>query len=126
MSTLLIRVTRYAFVGLVTLGVYLVAGREVAAIGAAPLVQASVPFVAAVLVNYVLQRGWVFEDTRPVAATLPRYALMVGIGYLVNLGAFRISPFAVMLWTQLFAAALVVISNAVQAFLWVFATRRPT
>ena len=115
------KLVRYAVVGVSTLAIYLACG-EVAHGLAMPLIwQASLPFVVAVAFNYVLQRVWVFEDSRPIASSLPKYGIMIVIGYVINLLALiALSPRLPLMVAQLTAAALVVISNAFFSFLWVF------
>lgn len=114
-------VARYAAVGLLTLAVYLAAGHAARALGLPFAAEATLPFALAVAANYLLQRGWVFRDPRPTSASLPRYAVMVGLGCLINAMVLAWSPPQLPLWaTQLAAAVLVVASNALLAFTWVF------
>ncbi|NPC55459.1 GtrA family protein [Caenimonas soli] len=123
-ALLSIKLVRYAVVGALTLAIYLACG-EVAHGLALPLIwQASLPFIAAVAFNYVLQRVWVFEDSRPTASSLPKYGVMIVIGYVINLLALvALSPRMPLVMAQLTAATLVVISNAFFSFFWVFLTR---
>lgn len=118
-----VKLVRYAVVGVLTLAIYLACG-EVVHRFALPLIwQASLPFIAAVAFNYVLQRVWVFEDPRPTASSLPKYGIMIVIGYVINLLALvAFSPRMPLIVAQLTAAALVVISNAFFSFFWVFLT----
>jgi putative flippase GtrA len=118
------RLLRYAAVGIATFAIYLGAGQLLNQSGLAPAWQASLAFAAAVAVNYLLQRSWVFEDGRPMSTTLPRYLTMIGIGFAVNTAAFvMLSPVVALVWAQTAAAGLVVLSNAVFSFAWVFGRR---
>jgi putative flippase GtrA len=115
------RFARYAVVGVSTLAIYLALGEILHRLNAQLFWQASVPFLAAVTFNYLLQRGWVFDDSRPAVASLPKYVVMIVIGYLINFAAFvTLSPQMPLVAAQLIAAVLVVISNAVFSFSWVF------
>lgn len=121
----LVKVTRYAVVGAVTLAVYLVVGALLQVTGATVVWLAPVAFAVAVAVNYILQRVWVFADPRPVGASLPKYTLMVAVGGAVNSYVLiALAPRMPLLWAQLLAATLVVLSNALFSFLWTFRTQR--
>lgn len=118
------RVVRYAAVGILTLGIYLVVGEWVQRSGMHFGWQATLPFATAVICNYLLQRSWVFEDARPVASSLPRYAVMIVIGWMLNtLTLFALVSVVSLLLAQLLSALLVVVSNAVFSFAWVFLDR---
>jgi putative flippase GtrA len=120
------KLARYAVVGLVTLAVYLITGRLAQGLEIAMVWQASLAFTAAVTVNFLLQRAWVFADSRPAASSLPRYAVMISVGYVINyLALASLSPHLPLIMAQLFAVCLVVISNAVLAFSWVFLVVAP-
>lgn len=115
------RPIRYAVVGVVTLGVYLVLGQLLHRFEVPLLWQACVSFLGAVAVNYVLQKTWVFEDRRPVAHSLPRYFVMIAFGAAINLAALAILSLRwPLLLAQLAAVVLVVAWNALLSFCWVF------
>lgn len=119
------KLARYTATGLVTLAVYLMSGAAMQQAGLTIEVLAPIAFTSAVVVNYLLQKAWVFEDSRPVTASLPRYALMVGTGYVLNSVALgTLTPSLPLLWAQMLAVMLVVSSNAAFAFFWVFSFRR--
>lgn len=119
------RVLRYALVGLATFAVYVAVGALLKGQGMGRAAQASLAFIAAVTLNYLLQRAWVFEDRRPVSMSLPQYAVMIGLGYAINVLAFVIlSPRLPLLAAQFAAASLVVLSNAALSFHWVFGRQR--
>lgn len=118
------RLARYAAVGILTLGIYLVMGEWVQRSGMHFGWQATLPFAAAVICNYLLQRSWVFQDARPVSSSLPRYTVMIVTGWTLNtLTLFALAPVVSLLLAQLLAALLVVLSNAVFSFAWVFIDR---
>lgn len=121
------RLLRYAVVGLVTLGVYLLLGQLLHRLGVTLLWQACVSFLGAVAVNYVLQKTWVFEDRRPVTHTLPRYFVMIAFGAAINLAALAVLSLRwPLLLAQLAAVVLVVGWNALLSFCWVFLARTRT
>jgi putative flippase GtrA len=118
------KIIRYASVGVVTLCVYLIAGAVLYRLDFSINWVATLSFTAAVAVNYVLQKMWVFQDSRPVIASLPKYFIMILVGYVTNGFALNasISQFPLPV-AQLLAASAVVISNALFLFLWVFAIK---
>lgn len=123
-ALLSIKLVRYAVVGVLTLAIYLACGEVMHELAWPLFWQASLPFIAAVAFNYVLQRVWVFEDSRPTSSSLPKYGIMIVIGYVINLLALvALSPRMPLVAAQLTAATLVVISNACFSFFWVFLTR---
>jgi putative flippase GtrA len=115
------RLMRYAVVGVLTLAIYLIVGQALNRFEMPILAQASVSFGAAVSLNYFLQKAWVFKDARPTALSLPKYVVMVLVGYVINsLSLIALSPRMPLLLAQLTAVVLVVISNALLSFWWVF------
>jgi putative flippase GtrA len=121
------RLARYAVVGIATFAIYLGAGQLLDGRGLTPAGLASIAFTAAVTVNYLLQRAWVFEDSRPVSMSLPRYVAMVGMGYAVNAAAFAmLASVLPLIWAQTASASLVVLSNAALSFAWVFRAHSST
>lgn len=112
---------RYAVVGLVTLGVYLSVGQVLNRLDVSLMAQASVSFAAAVCINYLLQKTWVFQDRRPAARSLPKYAVMIAAGWAINFAALAVlSARLPLLVAQLGAVVLVVGWNALLSFCWVF------
>jgi putative flippase GtrA len=115
------RLLRYAVVGSLTLAVYLAVGHVVRRLELPLPWQASLAFMAAVTFNYLLQRAWVFEDARPARSSLPKYAVMITVGYMINLAALTaFAPRMPLLLAQLTAVILVVAWNAALSFSWVF------
>lgn len=115
------KVARYATVGLLTLAIYILVAKAGGRFGLSLSWQVSLAFISAVIFNYLLQRSWVFADSRPVAASLPKYVAMVCVGYAVNLLAIDAMTPRISLTTALVAASVLVsISNAVFSFAWVF------
>jgi putative flippase GtrA len=118
------KLARYAAVGFLTLAIYLVVGKTGERLGLATTWQVSLAFISAVGVNYLLQRSWVFADSRPARSSLPKYTVMISFGYLVNLLAVHmLAPRMPMTIALLVAVVLVVISNALLSFTWVFLVR---
>lgn len=118
------RLLRYAVVGLLTLAIYLAIGELARRLDLAVIWQASLSFGSAVTVNYLFQRRWVFSDHRPMAASLPRYAVMIAVGFVINaLTLLALAPRMPLLVAQLAAGLVVVASNALFSFSWVFCTR---
>lgn len=119
------RLLRYGAVGLATFGTYLLAGLALQQIGLPVAWLAPLAFTLAVGVNYALQKSWVFADRSRIASPLPRYLVMIGLGYAVNsLALMALAAHLPLLWAQTLAALLVTASNALLAFLWVFPNRR--
>lgn len=119
------KIIRYAVVGIVTLCVYLIAGNALYKTGFSINVVATFSFTAAVAINYALQKIWVFQDSRPVVVSLPKYFIMTLVGYLTNSLVLNssISQLFSLPVAQLIAASAVVVSNALFSFLWVFAVK---
>lgn len=118
------KLVRYAIVGLITMAVYLGFGAILQLAGLPMNLLALTAFTVAVAVNYLMQRAWVFSDSRPFTSSLPRYFFMISIGYAINsLTITLLTPFMPLLLAQSAAIILVVISNAIFAFLWVFSRR---
>lgn len=123
-SSLPAKLARYAVVGFLTLAIYLLVARAAGRLGLALSWQVSLAFVSAVVVNYLLQRSWVFADRRPAASSLPKYVVMISVGYVVNLVALEaLAPRIPMTVALLVAVVAVVISNALLSFTWVFLNR---
>lgn len=115
------RLLRYATVGGLTLAIYIGLGQLLHHSGLSVPWQASLSFIAAVAFNYLLQRSWVFEDSRSARDSLPKYVLMIAVGYAINLATlFAISYAVPLLAAQLAAVVLVVLWNAALSFCWVF------
>jgi putative flippase GtrA len=121
MWCLSIRLVRYAVVGVLTLAIYLIIGQSLNWFDVPVFAQASLSFGAAVSLNYFLQKAWVFQDSRPTVSSLPKYVVMVLVGYVINLLVLiALSPRMPLLLAQLTAVVLVVASNALLSFWWVF------
>ena len=115
------RLLRYAVVGVVTLAIYLGIGEVIHRLDMPLFWRAPLPFAAAVAANYLLQRAWVFQDLRPTSASLPKFLVMIAVGYAINfLALFAFLPRMPLLLAELTAVVLVVLSNAVFSFWWVF------
>lgn len=112
---------RYAVVGVATLALYLALGEALRRLRWPMSALASVPFALAVLFNYLLQRGWVFKDHGPSRSSAPRFAAMIALGYTINyLALATLSSWIPLVFAQVVAACLVVVSNAALSFTWVF------
>lgn len=118
------KLVRYAVVGVLTLAVYLAVGQGLHRVAMTAFWQGSLSFSAAVTFNYLLQRLWVFRDPRPTASSLPKYVVMISIGYVINgLCLIALYPSVPLLMAQLAAALLVILANAALSFSWVFLKR---
>ncbi|MES2786774.1 MAG: GtrA family protein [Pseudomonadota bacterium] len=116
---------RYAVCGVLTSGVYLLAGQFFALQFANAALSSSCAFVVAVVFNYWLQHRWVFALVTPVSRSLPKYALMVGTGLVLNaITVELLTPRLALVSAQLVAVLVVVAANAVLSFGWVFRTGR--
>jgi putative flippase GtrA len=119
--SLFAKLARYAAVGLLTLAIYLIVAKAGERLGLSITWHVSLAFISAVAVNYSLQRSWVFADSRPATSSLPKYAAMISFGYAVNLFAVEALASRVpMTVALLVAVVLVVVSNALLSFMWVF------
>ena len=115
------KLARYAVVGLLTFAIYIATAAVAGQLGLRRTWQVSLAFFCAVVVNYMLQRSWVFGDTRRATASLPKYGVMICVGYLVNLLTVEALASRMPMTIAMFVAVvLVVISNALLAFTWVF------
>jgi putative flippase GtrA len=115
------KLARYAVVGFLTLAIYMIVAKAGERLGLPSTWHVSLAFISAVAVNYLLQRSWVFADSRPAASSLPKYAVMISVGYIVNLAAVEtLAPRVTMTVALLVAVVLVIISNALLSFTWVF------
>lgn len=119
-----LRHLRYATCGVLALCAYLGAGELLRRGGASQALLAWLPFALAVGVQYLLQRQWVFCDHRHMLASLPRHLAMTGLGLAINVLTLNLLAGHVSLAVaQLAATAVIVTSNAMLAYGWVFASR---
>ena len=121
MSSSLLRIIRYAFVGILTVSAYLGVVYALSKFDLPISYGAPIAFLTAVLINYVLQRKIVFLDHQPVISSLPKYVVMVTVGLIVNSAVLAtLSPQIPLFWSQIVAVFAVVLTNTAFAFLWVF------
>jgi putative flippase GtrA len=88
-----------------------------------PIAASTIGFVASVAVSYLLQRRWVFASATPVARTLPRFLVVVGVGLALNTTILAVGTewFAHhYLLVQLVALVAIPISNYLLNSLWTF------
>jgi len=115
---------RYGLVGGLTLVVYLLAGSAFQYLALSLVLAANLAFALAVAVNYLLQRFWVFAGRRSARDSLPRYAVMIAVGGTLNsLALAALCSLMPLFLAQVLTAILIVVSNALLAFLWVFPAR---
>ncbi len=120
-----LKMGRYVVVGILTLVVYLASGAVMQRLGLTIGWLGPLAFIVAVTFNYLLQRAWVFADSRPVAASLAKYGFMITIGCIINsLTLMVLASHMPLVFAQLTAVVLVVVSNAFFSFFFVFAIRR--
>lgn len=113
---------RYAFVGIATLIVYMAVGNTLIQFGISINWMAIISFTAAIAFSYILQKTWVFQDSRPAFKSLPKFLVMTLIGYVINSYVLNeLIPQLPIPVAQLIAASAVVISNALFSFCWIFA-----
>ena len=116
---------RYAIVGLLTTLVYLGSGTIMKFYGVHISLLASISFVAAVTFNYIMQKAWVFKDVNYAKGRLQKYIFMICTGYVVNITSLILmSPHTSLFFAQISAVVLVVISNALFSFFWVFSKNK--
>lgn len=115
------KLVRYGIVGLLTFVLYLGVGELLQNASIRLSILAPVAFTAAITFNYLLQRIWVFADERPLAQSFPRYFLMICVGYLINsVVLMTLAPWVPLSIAQLLAVVLIVVSNALFSFFFVF------
>ncbi len=115
----------YTLVGVLTLVVYLGAGAVLQRAGLTIGLLAPLTFLIAVIFNYLSQKLWVFTDLRPVTASLPKYVLMTCVGFILHsLTLVVLTPRMALVWAQSVAIILVVTSNAIFSFFWIFSAKR--
>jgi putative flippase GtrA len=88
MKNLLRQLLRFALVGLANTAVGLGAIYAVMFfLGTGPAVANAIGYAFGLAISFTLNRGWTFGDKGAAAVLLPRFLLVVGIAYLLNLGA---------------------------------------
>lgn len=118
------KLLRYALVGLMTMLVYLGSGAIMQFYGMPISLLASLSFVIAITVNYIMQKVWVFKNVDYDKGSLQKYFFMICAGYFVNIISLIVmTPHVSLILAQTSAVVLVVISNALFSFLWVFSPK---
>ena len=115
---------RYAIVGLMTMLVYLGSGSVMQSYGVPISLLASISFTLAITINYIMQKAWVFKNVDYDKGSLQKYIFMICSGYLINIiSLILMTPFTSLFLAQMSAVVLVVISNGLFSFLWIFAPK---
>jgi putative flippase GtrA len=128
MSALLRQSIRFGAVGAVNTGVGIAAiyGLMFFA-GAGPVAANLAGYATGMAVGFALNRSWTFESRRPVADVLPRYLLVLGLAYVLNL-AIVVAATSRLGWNpylaQLAGIALYTSCSFVGCRRFVFASRR--
>ena len=118
------RLLRYGVVGLLTYALYAGTGHLLLRAEVSLPVLAPIAFTVAIVFNYLLQRAWVFDDSRPVSGSLPKYLRMVLVGYVINsIVLLTLVPSLSLSLAQFVAVVLVIISNGLFSFLYVFSVK---
>lgn len=118
------RVIRYIVVGLLTYAIYAGVGQLLLRAGVRLSILAPTAFTAAIVFNYLMQRVWVFDDRRPLGTTLPKYLIMICVGYVLNsVVLIALVPSIPLSMAQFVSVILVVMSNALFSFLYVFSMK---
>lgn len=118
------RVIRYIVVGLLTYALYAGVGQLLLRTGVRLSILAPTAFTAAIVFNYLMQRVWVFDDRRPLGTTLPKYLIMICVGYVLNsVVLIALVPSISLSMAQFVSVILVVMSNALFSFLYVFSMK---
>lgn len=105
------RLVRYGAVGLFGTALYfLTVLFLVEKVGTDPVVAAVAATVLVVVVNYVLNRSWVFESNREHRAAFPRFLLIAVVSLLLNAGVMYMTVHVLSWWyvTGLVIATLIV------------------
>lgn len=78
---------RFGVVGVVNTSIGLAAIYALMFFGHASAASANaVGYTIGLAVSFALNRSWTFQSTQPVRRVLPRYVLIAGVCYLLNLG----------------------------------------
>lgn len=118
------KLLRYAIVGLMTMLVYLGSGAMMQSYGLPISLMASISFSVAITINYIMQKAWVFKNVDYDKGGLQKYIFMICFGYFINIISLIVmTPYTSLFFSQMIAVVLVVISNALFSFLWIFSPK---
>lgn len=118
------KLLRYAIVGLMTMFVYLGSGAMMQSYGVPISLLASISFSVAITINYIMQKAWVFKNVDYDKRSLQKYIFMICFGYFISIISLIVmAPFTSLFLAQMSAVVLVVISNALFSFLWIFSPK---
>lgn len=119
------KLLRYAIVGLMTMLVYLGSGAMMQSYGAPISLLASISFSVAIAINYIMQKAWVFKNIDYDKGSLQKYMFMTCFGYFINIISLIVmTPYTSLFLAQMSAFVLVVASNALFSFLWIFSPQK--
>jgi putative flippase GtrA len=123
------RLARYLVTGLASLLTHLlILLALVEWLGFDSVFASTLGFLASVVVSYLLQWAWVFNSTRAVAQSFPRFLVVTGIGFALNLGVMAAGTWLLgfhYLPVQIVAFVLVPVSNYLLNGLWTFVDAEP-
>lgn len=116
-------VVRYALAGGLSAAAHLGSLAVLVRFGIDPVSASSIGFAASVVVSYTLQKSWVFRSPRSHARAIPRFAVAVLVGFLLNtfiMGAGTYFYPSQYLLVQLVALVLIPLSNYLVNSFWTF------
>jgi putative flippase GtrA len=118
--------TAYRFVvvgGVTALFYYAVLVLLIEVLGAPVMPASAAGYLLAVLLNYLLHHRWTFRSTAAHGTALARFALMLALGFVVNLlvMGFALNTLSLhYLLAQTLAIAVIATLNFAMSSLWVF------
>ena len=104
--------------------VYLGSGAMMQSYGVPISLLALISFSVAIAINYIMQKAWVFKNVDYDKGSLQKYIFMICLGYFINIiSLIVVTPYTSLFLAQMSAVVLVVISNALFSFLWIFSPK---
>lgn len=123
------RLVRFGVVGGTTALIYISIGQSLVRLGGLEeTLASSMTFVLAIIFNFFAHKLWTFEDRSGYGATVPRYVLTVGCGFIIQAVVTFVAVEIMGLFylvTQVLAIACVVSWNFLMFHGWVFRDRVP-
>jgi putative flippase GtrA len=119
------KLLRYAIVGAITLIVYLLTAAVMQFYGMSMILISTIPFFLAISINYAMQKSWVFKNVDYGKHSLSKYIFMTCFGYVFNvISIIIITRYTSLFLAQICSVFLVVISNAIFSFFWIFSPKK--
>jgi putative flippase GtrA len=115
---------RFGFVGAITAAIYAgLLALTIEGMRLPPPVGVGIGYVLALGFNYWAHHRWTFRTDRPHRSSAPRYLLLVGASFVVNVGATAVLPGLLGIDYKLVQAglfAVLIVASFTGQSLWVF------